>query len=154
MEVYRSLSRDRREFRLVRIALGKQGAPMELTLEHFSLDNLPSYAALSYVWGEEKFADIHVNGIITSIRENLHEALLQIRNGNLEFSTSLWIDAICINQNDDAERSWQVNEMRTIFSQASLVYSWLGPEADDSDAAMKLLEYLGKMVLEAGYDRT
>lgn len=154
MEVYQPLSRDRREFRLVRIAPGKQDAPVGLTLEHFSLDHLPSYAALSYVWGEEKFVDVRVNGTTTSIRENLREALLQIRSSNMGFSTSLWIDAICINQNDDAERSWQVNEMRTIFSQASLVYSWLGPAADGSDAVIELLYSVGRQVLEAGYDKT
>lgn len=154
MEIYQPLSREGREFRIVRIAPGQQGSPIELTLEHSSLDHAPSYAALSYVWGEEKEVDVRVNGITTSIRENLHEALVQIRNGGLELSTSLWIDAICINQSDDAERSWQVNEMRTIFSQASLVYNWLGPEADDSDAAMKLLNHVGSIVLEAGHSKS
>lgn len=152
MDVYQPLSREGREFRLVRITPGQQDSPIELTLDHASLDNAPSYAALSYVWGEEKVVDVRVNGITTSIRENLHRVLVQIRDGGLESSTSLWIDAICINQSDDTERSWQVNEMRTIFSQASLVYNWLGPQADDSDVAMKLLNSIGERVLEAGHD--
>lgn len=154
MDVYQPLSREGREFRLVRITPGQQDSPIELTLDHASLDNAPSYAALSYVWGEEKVVDVRVNGITTSIRENLHEALVQIRNGGLEFSTSLWIDAICINQSDDVERSWQVNEMRTIFSQASLVYNWLGPEADNSGLVVKLLNSVGERVLEAGHDES
>ncbi|ETS81710.1 hypothetical protein PFICI_06712 [Pestalotiopsis fici W106-1] len=50
-----------------------------------------------------------------------------------------WIDAICINQEDVRERNHQVGMMKAIYAQATEVYAWLGPEADDSDCSMKFL---------------
>ncbi|PKS05903.1 hypothetical protein jhhlp_007734 [Lomentospora prolificans] len=52
----------------------------------------------------------------------------------------VWIDAICINQNDQAERSAQVNIMGRIFSQASTVLAWLGGEDPNSRSALQTLK--------------
>ncbi len=51
----------------------------------------------------------------------------------------MWIDALCINQSDDDEKSWQVALMGRIFKWATLVVAWLGPEEDHSDVAMMAL---------------
>jgi hypothetical protein len=51
-----------------------------------------------------------------------------------------WIDQICINQTDLLERNDQVQEMGAIFSRASLVLAWLGPEDATSDAAISILQ--------------
>lgn len=52
----------------------------------------------------------------------------------------IWIDAVCINQNDDEEKSVQVNRMGTIFAHATEVLSWLGNDPGLS----ALLEWAGK----------
>jgi Heterokaryon incompatibility protein (HET) len=44
---------------------------------------------------------------------------------------SLWVDAICINHNDD--KAQQVANMHEIYKNAADVYIWLGPAKDDSD---------------------
>ena len=52
----------------------------------------------------------------------------------------LWIDALCINQNDVEERNLQVLRMRNIYSQAMCVVTWLGQETEESGKAFQLLE--------------
>ncbi|CAJ2500016.1 Uu.00g028690.m01.CDS01 [Anthostomella pinea] len=152
------LNRERREFRLVRIhddtpGNGSPPSQIVLTFEHASLDDPPPYVALLYTWGDERYAPaVAINGISTTLRQNLYDALLQLRKNGLR--SWIWIDAICINQSDnqsdDAERSWQVNEMRTVLSQAEQVYTWLGPEADDSDVAMHLIRAIAREAKDAG----
>ncbi len=58
------------------------------------------------------------------IRPNLHAALLQLRHPTEE--TKLWIDAICINQEDSVEKTAQVSRMHQIYSNAENVCIWLG----------------------------
>ena len=71
---------------------------------------------------------------------SLYYALHHLRQPDQ--SRYLWIDAICINQEDLDERSQQVGLMRQIYSQASHVVVWLGPEADDSPVGMALAQNL------------
>jgi hypothetical protein len=47
-----------------------------------------------------------------------------------------WIDAICIDQSNIGERNHQVQLMRSIYSGAVEVLTWLGPAADDSVLTM------------------
>ncbi len=52
----------------------------------------------------------------------------------------IWIDAICISQLDDDEKSEQVGQMGDIYRRAHKVVVWLGPAGEDSDLAMVGLE--------------
>jgi hypothetical protein len=52
----------------------------------------------------------------------------------------LWIDAICINQTDNDERSWQVQLMASIYKQGVQSTIWLGEERDGSDQAFKVIK--------------
>lgn len=56
----------------------------------------------------------------------------------------LWTDSICINQTDLDEKATQVQRMSYIYREAERVIVWLGPEAEDSGAAMKMLASLAK----------
>lgn len=75
---------------------------------------------------------------------NLHAALRQFQS-NGEFG-SLWIDAVCINQEDDDEKSYQVRYMRDIYSLAFQTVIWLGVEEDDSELAMDFIEKLEDII--------
>jgi hypothetical protein len=77
---------------------------------------------------------------------NLYSALehLQQRAGSHDLFLAIWIDAICINQADNTEKSSQVQIMDDIYSSSLFTLSWLGPEADDSDLAIKALDYIGE----------
>ncbi|KAJ8130370.1 hypothetical protein O1611_g3262 [Lasiodiplodia mahajangana] len=94
------------------------------------------YEALSYVWGSANgYYSISVNGRVLSVTENLHTALLELRDRHIE--RVLWIDAICINQTDHPEKEEQIKLMAGIFSKASRVIVWLGPGVDGGDQALQ-----------------
>lgn len=112
-------------FRLVKLSCSLTG-PLECTLEpyHLSDDQCPSYTALSYAWGgTERNARILLNGFPFLVTENLFNALTKLRI--IGYSRLLWIDLICIDQMNLAERSHQVSIMRSIFSAADTVLAWL-----------------------------
>lgn len=113
-------------------------------LMHVPLDGNPVYAALSYHWGCSDATDvILIDDCIMRISRSLHDAIHQLQS--YEQHLWLWIDAICINQNDSLEKASQIPLMGRIYREASLVVGWLGPAADGSDIAMKYLRYLGEM---------
>src|SRR6202044_2534231 len=74
------------------------------------------------------------------VRKNLWEALHQIQSESEELM--IWIDAICINQGDLAERSEQVCKMKSIFEQAKQEMVWLGSAEHCSDLAFALVKIL------------
>jgi hypothetical protein len=87
------------------------------TLKQVSLDNPPQYEALSYTWGvPEPTTQIIIDGqpfwITRSLATTLHH--LTGHRGLI-----LWVDAICINQKDNAEKSWRVRQMQQVYQQAN-----------------------------------
>ena len=87
----------------------------------------PEYEALSYVWGSDTdrlFAWVgnsHDHSV--PMTKNLYAALERLRNGSL--ARYLWVDSVCINQEDDDERSRQVANMAKIYHYAKCVVVWL-----------------------------
>ncbi|KAK3640645.1 hypothetical protein LTR56_011737 [Elasticomyces elasticus] len=104
------------------------------------------FAALSYVWGDDKDQQtIVVNGVRVKVHKNLEIALRALQGEHIfEGKYKIWIDAISINQNDTTERSEQVGRMRDIYSRSSQVIAWLGEEADGSSKAFILLHHLAE----------
>lgn len=108
----------------------------------------PEYEALSYMWGSaDNLNTIDIEGKEFRIGQNLWQALKQLRHSKVP--RLLWIDAICINQDDTAERNHQVNQMSLIYSKAIRVIIWLGLETEHSHQAISFLKMLrGLPVLE------
>lgn len=120
----------------------------------FSLEECPPYTALSYMWGDENpitDSNVLIDGLPFSIRENLGQALRRIQAnidaGNFGASFLLWVDALCINQEDLQERSHQVSMMGRIYSGAELVLVWLGEENYYSRMAMRFLKETPSKIL-------
>jgi hypothetical protein len=102
----------------------------------------PVYEALSYEWGlPESHSFIVLNGRRTQVRENLHQALLHLRYPAKE--RTLWVDALCIRQDDIDERNHQVQQMGRIFMRATKVVSWLGLDDEWTGTVMELLRRAG-----------
>jgi hypothetical protein len=101
------------------------------------------YDALSYAWGGEKPTEsIQIlsqgHSFVVPIIPNLKAALQQL--GHPERSVFLWVDAICINQEDKVEKSHQVPRMSEIYSEAENVRVWLGKEEENkSERALKFI---------------
>ncbi|RYP69565.1 hypothetical protein DL771_006080 [Monosporascus sp. 5C6A] len=87
------------------------------------------YEALSYVWGDpNNLRSISINEYDLLITANLHAALLHLRAPFLE--RMFWVDAICINQTDEAEKGEQIRHMAEIYSRFSLNIRPLGELID------------------------
>lgn len=98
------------------------------------------FDALSYVWGNPSIKDgsMVCNGHTIDITPNLWAALTQIwRNWPQK---RLWVDAVCINQQDIPERNQQVTMMGAIYRTAQCVVVWLGEPTEASDTVFELLE--------------
>ena len=126
---------------------------IELTTE--SQDADVPYEALSYVWGSKK-KPVHVqvakrNGAkdrgYLGVTRNLGLALQYLRYKKL--LRTLWVDTICINQDDLRERGQQVATMGDIYRHASRVVEWLRPEAGDSTRAFNYLKFFAGQVAMA-----
>ncbi|TEY39986.1 hypothetical protein BOTCAL_0444g00080 [Botryotinia calthae] len=124
-QLYQTLEVSRKEVRLVTLLPGDFSDDIHCTLTTVSLIDEPVYQALSYVWGSPTSkCDIKLQGISFPVTTNLESALRYLRYRDLP--RILWIDAICINQEDIPERNSQVKYMGTIYSKSSIVLAWLG----------------------------
>ncbi|KAH7012649.1 heterokaryon incompatibility, partial [Microdochium trichocladiopsis] len=92
-------------------------------------DNEPPlrYDALSYTWGDRDHAFTFIcnGGQELQIHKNLHDALPYL--ARRRSSLPIWIDALCINQADEAEKAEQIGLMHHVYRQADMVCIWLGP---------------------------
>ncbi|KAF5712593.1 heterokaryon incompatibility protein (het-6OR allele) [Fusarium globosum] len=154
--LYAPLDRSRREIRVIEILSTKPRIVCNLTT--VSLDQGPEFSAISYLWGDNgKPEAITVNGIERFITPSLASALEYVpyhwKNAFPERksqSCRVWADALCINQDEDLEKSHQVELMKFIYPAAELVFSCLDIGALQSDVrlAFKTCETLAKCALE------
>lgn len=100
------------------------------------------FEALSYAWGDpEPQRPILVNGHRFDVGPNLH-SMLHARS--MMFRERLvWVDAICINQNDNDEKSVQITLMKGIYQKAKRTVAWLGDPFDAPLAVMTIRRIVG-----------
>ena len=120
-----------RAFRILMLHPGQDHAPIVIHIINASLDvRWYPWIALSYTWGDsEDRVGIVCNQRQIPIMRNLYSALRRLRLHDA--TLLLWIDAICINQEDNEEKAVQVLLMQRIYKQANLVIVDLG-DADDN----------------------
>jgi hypothetical protein len=148
--------------------------PLLCTLETYAWGqgtSNPQYAALSYFWGSDVcngrlYLVRHDESVGSAepdtwgstaryalripIRNNLFRALLRLRRRDRP--VSLWIDALCINQDDKEEKTKQLEQMITIYQQARNVCVWLG-ESDDGGRSDKAMDFITSIMDFAVLDR-
>jgi hypothetical protein len=105
------------------------------------------YTALSYSWARPELCETLVcNGGNMPISRSNAAALVSLRSHTkLRY---VWIDAICINQEDDLEKSAQVAKMLSIYKKARSVTVWIGEPDTDSRLAFACIEGLSKLQKE------
>jgi hypothetical protein len=119
-------------------------APLHGSLIHANLNDLfrgliSTYTAHSYVWGDRSQTGIiFLDSQEVAITLSLKYALRYIRDPTREFL--IWADAICINQDDIAERSQQVEMMGRIYSTATHTTVFLGHLDAMSERMMRYVE--------------
>lgn len=124
---YRSLGVQ--QIRLLTLISSREGDSLKATLKAHSLSSLPPYETISYVWGSErKTNSIEIRTHKQEVRDNTafqrfhltqnaYSALLNMRRDDR--SRVLWIDAICIDQDNIEERNVQVSFMADIYRSAN-----------------------------------
>jgi hypothetical protein len=113
------------------------------------------FAALSYVWGSiEDPACITIDQTKFWITRNLFNALQAMRRPDV--AISLWIDAICINQDDLEEKKVQISLMRRIYRQAQRVTAYVPQTSEDAENLGQLMQEILRIdakcteIIEAG----
>ncbi|PMD43910.1 HET-domain-containing protein [Hyaloscypha variabilis F] len=140
--------------RLLELLPGEMESPIQIDLAEFRLQENPLYEALSYTWATED-GDCSLSSQIRCgkttrlwITKNCELALRYLRE--TDSRRILWVDAICINQNDINERGHQVGMMRDIYSQAPRVLVWLGEASKDLGTPLSyMVDSISPSALEA-----
>ncbi|KAF1839660.1 hypothetical protein BDW02DRAFT_486530, partial [Decorospora gaudefroyi] len=130
------------EIRLINVLPGTPQDPLQGVVIHVPLKSAPQYRALSYVWGtgQETEELVTLDGTLP-ITSSLWKALCTVRHKDQ--STTLWVDAICINQRDGKEKAKQIRKLPVIFQNASFTYAFL-EGGDSSDSALEMLMQVGE----------
>ncbi|KAK0941427.1 hypothetical protein LTR29_006961 [Friedmanniomyces endolithicus] len=147
------------QIRLLRLAQASSAQledDLHCDLQTFDLEKAPPYRCVTYCWGKSEWCPIGVTSPSSPdksmnyrVTKNLLRCLQQLRESvkqGLLPEGFLWVDAICINQNDDIEKLDQIENMGAIYSGAQLVIAWLGwdfdrrGDATDQEADAELMD--------------
>ncbi|KAH4938344.1 hypothetical protein HBH74_056200 [Parastagonospora nodorum] len=133
----------RSEIRILTVLPGSTKDPVSCTLESASLDSLPVYEALSYTWGNNDTKNpIQIDGKRFIAFGNAQDALVELRDAISP--RRIWIDAICINQEDLEEKQHQILLMKAVYEKASRVVIWFPRPRGNADLAVDLLNELNE----------
>lgn len=122
---YQTLADD--EIRLLYLDPGHSGEPLRASLQHVASAYLPNFETVSYCWGDiTRSATIVIEHRTLAIPKGTAEALLRFRDPkNVKI---LWIDAVCIHQDNARERSVHVAKMHTIYASGAKNLIWIGED--------------------------
>lgn len=156
---HKRLDWNHQEIRLLRIMPSDlENGLVQLQLKYSSLRDTPNYRALSYVWGDPKVTNpVVLDGKEVQVTINLEAALREIQRSVVADCHDLvanevlfWIDALCINQQDNVEKGDQVQHMDAIYRQASSVSIWLGEADEETSMAFADLRFLASLAIKEG----
>ncbi|EEU45330.1 uncharacterized protein NECHADRAFT_80908 [Fusarium vanettenii 77-13-4] len=130
--IFPKLNKDQAEIRILEVQPGSSGSQIHCKFHVATLDELEQpYETLSYTWGDENEATkvtVWLEKTPVPVARNLFDALQRLRMTHEP--RYLWVDALCINQGDDVEKTWQVSMMHRVYSQCHQCAIWLGALGD------------------------
>jgi hypothetical protein len=127
------------EMRLFMLFPGQEGDPIRgIIFTVSSIDNAGPYRTLSYEWGKKhEEMKIYTDSGVLTVWKALHDTLVHLREKS---PYVLWIDAICINQKDNAENTDQIRLLPKIFQYARRTPAFLASDDDSHDVIRTLLQ--------------
>ncbi len=132
-----------RTIRLLRIEPRLFGMRCSLVHQDLDADAPPSFEAISYRWGSgEKTKILDIGGKVLPIPESAYDVLRE--RASFWRTRLMWIDAVCVNQDDDEDKNQQVGLMRDIYGQATRTIVWLG----DAPDGRVVFQFLVEMMLQ------
>ncbi|KAI1370372.1 heterokaryon incompatibility protein-domain-containing protein [Hypoxylon crocopeplum] len=156
---YRPLAEDRHEVRLLQLK-HKIHEPTPLIgdrilcceLIHVERGLCQPYIALSYSWGRNiDHAPLRIGDQHYHVNATVDAALRQLQSEDTD--VLVWIDQICINQQDDVEKGHQVKQMKEIYSDAETVVAWLGSTENGSDRLLRHIGRIGNFIWAGEHQR-
>ncbi|XXG99605.1 hypothetical protein Hte_005946 [Hypoxylon texense] len=133
---YTALDPNHPHIRLVTLMPGLWSDQISCTIHTVPFDGQQAYETLSYVWGDAKNRkSISLNECDFEVTENLWLAMRRLRSP--EAARVIWIDAICINQQDNDEKSHQVAMMGEVYSKCSNCVIWLGESDEEAEPGVR-----------------
>ena len=139
---YTRLDPKKEKTRILVLEPGKDDDELKGRLEHISSLESYSYSAVSYRWSEDKAGTLFCGELELKISSTVRDVLRKIRRADKP--CAVWIDQICINQDDDVEKGYQVNLMREIYAHACHVIVWIGEENETDRFAFKNSDIFNK----------
>ncbi len=140
--------------RTLKLLPGPEDEPIRCSLELADLNSEDlDYSAISYAWGDlTDLKTIECDGHPTNVTRSLFEALERFRSPEEEYI--LWVDALCIDQQNSEEKTSQVRLMQSIYKKASYVLVFLGHENTDSvlDDLNTICRYVSKCYPNGWHD--
>lgn len=129
------------EIRLLLISPGEFDDDLECKVITQSLSRALNYEAISYCWADEngdasRCRTISISGQPFQVTSNCEMALKRARMRH--YTRTVWIDAICINQDDISERGHQVGLMPDIYSGAKNVLMYIGEVSSCSPTVQRV----------------
>lgn len=136
--------------RILHLQPGSGSARLEVTLQTEDVQRCNGYEALSYVWGDAVSENPLIrDGQPVEIKVNLDAALRSLRHPM--HVRRLWVDAVCIDQDNVEEKNGQIRMMRLMYMRATKVIVWLGPKKPGVDEAFKLASQLHQVRMQLLY---
>ena len=146
--VHQPLDTTVKSIRVLKIRPDMKNSPIECNLRHQVLKE-DGHVCLSYMWGPETpLKTIIINGCPFPVRQNLWRFMHTARRLWPQLNVWLWIDAICIDQQNIAERNHQVQQMADIYKLARKVVVWPEPMQSIPGISMPL-SAIGKILYKS-----
>lgn len=144
-DVFTTLRDSTGQIRLLRLDVGSTENHITASLKRWDRSSLPEFNAVSYVCGEAFPQNaVYINGHEFYVGDNCFYALSRVC---LHYPGSyVWIDAICINQQDLAEKSAQVSAMGRIYRSALRVLACIEPSDAVSDEIVRATKDLDSFI--------
>jgi hypothetical protein len=144
---YQPIDLGGRSIRLLRLLRGYLTDDIQCNLFEGWVEGGIPYEALSYTWGgTKKEAKITVDKSVMHVTLNLYEVLQHLRFKDKD--RILWIDAICIDQDNQEERGHQVQQMGRIYKEAEQAVIWLGQGTRETDLIMDSMKQLHDNIIK------
>lgn len=148
------LVQDRKQIRVLVLLPDTWHSPIEGSIQLEVIpDQAVNYETVSYAWGNDTHRlSMTVDGCSLSVPVNTVAALRRLRL--LDRPRRIWIDAVCIDQQNVDERNHHVAMMREIYSNASENLIYLGEASSKTTkAAVDSLSAISAEIRGATYGR-
>ncbi|KAI1182260.1 putative heterokaryon incompatibility protein [Nemania serpens] len=152
LETYQYSAIGPTEIRLLKLSKSTPWSPVRCELTPVLLDKALGFETISYTWGAR-----HVKKplILNERRFKVSERVYDILHDRASCLATryIWIDSICINQDDEKEKSSQVRLMRNIYTSSYQTIVWLGYAPDANDAVGFLAHLRRRMTFDDPVER-